>query len=114
MADLAALAENVKDGPDFKKASSRTKAPNPFEAILRDSYQNGSAPKSLEVSNDADAKAVERAVRRAGDATRIGVRIGQRTRGNFGRPVVHFKGVDKRKSNGDKPAEDEQDTGQDE
>jgi len=107
MADLAALADKTQDGPDFKKAASRQKAPNPFEAILRQSFESGAA-KSVTVANDDEAKAVERAVRRAGATLDIGVRIGARTRGDFGRPVVHFKGVAKRQANGDEDAADEQ------
>ena len=82
--DLAKLAERAKDAPEpIKRTVDRTAKPNPLQPLLAESWEHRSTRGKSEVGStkqirsysDAETLAIVRALRRAGDALNLGVRI---------------------------------------
>jgi hypothetical protein len=104
-ANLADLAANVSEASEpVKRHVTRTRKPNPFEALLKASHEDGKARQTRELS-EAQRDEVVKALRRAGRYHKIGVRL-EFIPGNFGRTIVKFQGVDmETRGNGDDATE---------
>jgi len=95
MADLNDLAAKAQTSSDWKRAPSRSREPNPFEDLLRQSFEDGT-PRQIEASSQEQADEIKRALRRAARYTKVGLSIKEEPT-RFGHILVKFKGKNARR-----------------